>query len=158
MEDNIVHIIACSHEIERSFQLLPASLSRPRSNLNAETNFPDWNFSISSVPSDKYRDRTSDYTMTTSFHELSYLSRYSDGRTTRVRFPAGARYFFLLSITSKTALGRTQIPTQWVRRLFPREESGRAVKLTTLLHLLPASRMVELYLHSPTRLHSIVLN
>jgi hypothetical protein len=37
---------------------------------------------------------------------------------------------------------------------FPWEGS---VKLTTHLHLLPRSRKVELYLHSPIRLHGIVL-
>jgi hypothetical protein len=35
---------------------------------------------------------------------------------------------------------------------------GRGVKLTTHLHLVLKSRMVELYLHSPTRLHGAVLN
>jgi hypothetical protein len=34
----------------------------------------------------------------------------------------------------------------------------RGVKLTTHLHLVPRSRMVELYLHSPICLHSVVLN
>jgi hypothetical protein len=34
----------------------------------------------------------------------------------------------------------------------------RGVKLTTLLRLVPRSRMVELYLHSPIRLHGVVLN
>jgi hypothetical protein len=33
------------------------------------------------------------------------------------------------------------------RGLFPRGYNGRSVKLTTHLHLLPTSRMVELYLH-----------
>jgi hypothetical protein len=36
--------------------------------------------------------------------------------------------------------------------------SSRGVKLTTDLHLVTTSRMVELYLHSPIRLHGIVLN
>jgi hypothetical protein len=44
------------------------------------------------------------------------------------------------------------------RRLFPRRKSGRGVKLTTRLHLVSRSRMTELYLHSPTRLHGMVLN
>jgi hypothetical protein len=34
----------------------------------------------------------------------------------------------------------------------------RGVKLTTNLHLVPRSRMVELYLHSPIRLLGVVLN
>jgi hypothetical protein len=33
------------------------------------------------------------------------------------------------------------------RRLFPRAQIGRGVKLTTYLHLVPRSRMVELYRH-----------
>jgi hypothetical protein len=32
------------------------------------------------------------------------------------------------------------------------------VKLSTHLQLVPRSRMVELYLHSPIRFHGIVLN
>jgi hypothetical protein len=32
------------------------------------------------------------------------------------------------------------------------------VKLTTELHLVPRSRMVELYLYSPTSRHDVVLN
>jgi hypothetical protein len=36
--------------------------------------------------------------------------------------------------------------------------SGRGMKLTTHLRLTPRSRMVELYFHSPTRLHGVVLN
>jgi hypothetical protein len=32
------------------------------------------------------------------------------------------------------------------------------VKVITCLHLLPRSRVVDLYLHSPMRLHGVVLN
>jgi hypothetical protein len=39
------------------------------------------------------------------------------------------------------------------RGRFPREQSGRSVKLTTHLHLVPRSRMVAVYLHSPVCLH-----
>jgi hypothetical protein len=42
--------------------------------------------------------------------------------------------------------------------LFNRGLSGRGVNLTTHLHLVPRSRMVELYLHSPVCLHGIVLD
>jgi hypothetical protein len=41
-------------------------------------------------------------------------------------------------------------------RFFPRQ-IGRGMKLTTHLHLVQRSVMVELYLYPP-RLHSIVLN
>jgi hypothetical protein len=40
----------------------------------------------------------------------------------------------------------------------PAFKSGRCVKLTAHLHVMPRWRMVELYLHSPIRLSSIVLN
>jgi hypothetical protein len=40
----------------------------------------------------------------------------------------------------------------------PLGQSGRGVKLTTHLHLVPRSRKVELYLHSPICHHGIVFN
>jgi hypothetical protein len=40
----------------------------------------------------------------------------------------------------------------------PRGENGWGLKLTTHLHLVPKSRIVELYLHSSISLHGIVLN
>jgi hypothetical protein len=45
-----------------------------------------------------------------------------------------------------------------IEETLPGGLSGRGVKLTTHLHLVPRSRKVEPYLHSPTRLHGIVLN
>jgi hypothetical protein len=42
--------------------------------------------------------------------------------------------------------------------LFPWVYSGRGVKLTTHLHLVPRSRMLELYFHSPIYLYGIALN
>jgi hypothetical protein len=44
------------------------------------------------------------------------------------------------------------------RGLSPRGLSGRDVKLTIHLHLIPRSKIVELYLHSPKYLYGIVLN
>jgi hypothetical protein len=41
---------------------------------------------------------------------------------------------------------------------FPGGYTTRNMKLTIHLHLLPWSRMVELYLHSPIRLHGVMLN
>jgi hypothetical protein len=35
---------------------------------------------------------------------------------------------------------------------------GMGVKLTSHFHLVPRSRIVELYLHSPIRLYGVVLN
>jgi hypothetical protein len=44
------------------------------------------------------------------------------------------------------------------RRLFSRRLKGMGVKLTIHLHLVVRARMVELYLHSPIRLHGVMLN
>jgi hypothetical protein len=44
------------------------------------------------------------------------------------------------------------------RRFFPRENSGRGVKLTTHLDVVLRSRMMKVYLHSPIRLHIVVFN
>jgi hypothetical protein len=43
------------------------------------------------------------------------------------------------------------------RGLFLKGYSGRGVKLTTHLELVPNLRMVDLYIHSPIRLHGLVL-
>jgi hypothetical protein len=43
------------------------------------------------------------------------------------------------------------------RGSFFRKESGQGVKLTTHVYLLSRSRMVELYPHSPIRLHGVLL-
>jgi hypothetical protein len=59
---------------------------------------------------------------------------------------------FLYSTMFRPALGPTQPPIQWLPGFL-----SPGVKLTTNLHLVLRSRMVELYLHSPIRLHSIVL-
>jgi hypothetical protein len=42
---------------------------------------------------------------------------------------------------SKPAVGRTQPPIQWLSGAPSLGESGRGVKLTTHLHLVPRSRM-----------------
>jgi hypothetical protein len=47
-------------------------------------------------------------------------------------------YYF--SMSSRPALGSTQPPIQWVPGALSRGESGRGVKLTTRLQLLPRSR------------------
>jgi hypothetical protein len=56
---------------------------------------------------------------------------------------------FLFSIKFRPALGSNQLPI--LGAIFPE------VKLTTD-HLVPRSRMVELYFHSLTCLHGMVLN
>jgi hypothetical protein len=45
--------------------------------------------------------------------------------------------------------GPTHLPAQFVPRTLSRGQRGRGVKLTTHLHLVPKSRMVELFLHFP---------
>jgi hypothetical protein len=75
------------------------------------------------------------------------------GVTTRVQ--VGSRIF---STSSKLVPGPTQPPIPWVPGLFPQWWSGRGVKLTIRLHLVPSSRMAELYRHSPICLRGIVLN
>jgi hypothetical protein len=60
---------------------------------------------------------------------------------------------FLFSIFSGSALGPTQLPIRWIPGAL-----SLGLKLVTLFHLLPRSRMMELYLHSPTCIHGIVLN
>jgi hypothetical protein len=40
---------------------------------------------------------------------------------------------------------------------FSGSKAGKGVKLTTYLHLVPMSRTVELFLHSPTLLYEVVL-
>jgi hypothetical protein len=58
-----------------------------------------------------------------------------------------AKEIFLYSTESRPVLGRTQ-PLS----------NGYWVKLVTQFHLVPRPRMVALYLHSPIRLHGVVLN
>jgi hypothetical protein len=65
---------------------------------------------------------------------------------------------FIFFTASRPAVGPTQAPIQWVQGVLSREQSGWNVKLTTHLHLVPSSGMVELYFHSPIRLHGMVLN
>jgi hypothetical protein len=73
-----------------------------------------------------------------------------DGRGS---IPSRARFF-----SAPQRLGPTQAPIQWVPGALPRGWSGRGVKLTSHVHLVPRSRMVELCLHSPICFHGIVLN
>jgi hypothetical protein len=40
----------------------------------------------------------------------------------------------------------------------PRESRTRGVKLTVQLHLVPRSRMVDLYFHTPIGLHGVMLH
>jgi hypothetical protein len=66
--------------------------------------------------------------------------------------------FFLLHIVQTVSEAHPASYPMGYLGLFPWGQSGRGVKLSTHLHLVPRSRMVELNLHSPIYLHSIVLN
>jgi hypothetical protein len=58
---------------------------------------------------------------------------------------------YLLSMTSRPTLGTNPaFHNDGYREMLPRGLSGKSIKLTTHLHV------VELYLRSPTRLHTIV--
>jgi hypothetical protein len=51
------------------------------------------------------------------------------------------------------SLGAPSLLCSGYRKIFP-----RSVKLTVHLHLVPSSRIVELYLHSHISLHSVIIN
>jgi hypothetical protein len=80
-----------------------------------------------------------------------------DNRGTGVQFPAGQESV-LFSTAFRWALGPIQAPIQRTAGLVPPGVGcRRGAKLFTHPHLVPLSRMVELYLHSPTRLHGLVV-
>jgi hypothetical protein len=59
----------------------------------------------------------------------------------------------VFSIATRLALGLTQPRIQWLSGFLPSE-----AKRQGHLHLVPRLRMMELYLHSPIRLHGIMLD
>jgi hypothetical protein len=61
----------------------------------------------------------------------------------------GSGKVFVFSILSRQTLGL-------IYAMGTREWGG--VKLTTHLHLASMSRMIEIYIHSPIRLHGVVFN
>jgi hypothetical protein len=65
---------------------------------------------------------------------------------------------FLLTTVSRTALGPTQPPIQWVTGFLSLGLNGRGVKLIIHLHLLPRSRMRGAIPPLPIRLHGVVLS
>jgi hypothetical protein len=66
-----------------------------------------------------------------------------------VRFPAGAKDFYLIHSDQTCSGGPPSLQQNGYRVLFCRGKSGRCVKLNAHLRLLPMSRIMELYLHSP---------
>jgi hypothetical protein len=87
-----------------------------------------------------------------------YVGYGLDDRGSRVRFPAGLG-IFLPTTASRTAVGPTQPPIQWVPGALSLrvKRSGREAD-----HSPPSSaevkECVELYIHSPIRLHGVVLS
>jgi hypothetical protein len=95
----------------------------------------------------------------TTFQEVGIACWYSNElRGARPEFDSRQCKIFLYSTASRPALMLTRLLSNdhWV--LFPWGLSERNLKLTTHLHLVPRSRMSELYLHSPIRFNSMVFN
>jgi hypothetical protein len=70
------------------------------------------------------------------------------------RFDSRQNFSLLASVQSGSGVH----PIQWVPGALSAGIKSQVVKLTTHLHVMPRSRMVELYLHSLIRLHDVVLN
>jgi hypothetical protein len=70
--------------------------------------------------------------------------------------PGRGNIFLIHSVQTVSGAHPVSYPT--VPGFFARRYSGRGVKLTTHLHLLPRSRIMKLYLHAPILFHGIVLN
>jgi hypothetical protein len=86
------------------------------------------------------------------FHLFLDRVGIATGWTARFRFPA-MQNFFLFSTAYRPALVTPQPSIQWVLGdIFP-SVKRRDVNQTTHLQLVPRSRMVELYIRSPIRLH-----
>jgi hypothetical protein len=75
-----------------------------------------------------------------------------------VQFPIGARNFSLLHNAQTGSGVYPDCYTVVIGGCFPEVKVPEGVKLTTHLQLVPMSKMVEVYLHSPIRLHGIVPN
>jgi hypothetical protein len=80
-----------------------------------------------------------------------------DDRGVGVRVPVRSRIFSSPRHPERF-WGPPNLISNGYRGLFPRRENGRGVRLTIHLQLVPRSRKCELYIHSPIRLHGVVLN
>jgi hypothetical protein len=90
--------------------------------------------------------------------ESGELSQYWDGlRTGQLEFDSRQDQDFCRLYSGQTGpmAHPASYPIQWVRGDLSPGSSGRSVKLTTHLQLLPKSRMMELYLHSSLCAHGI---
>jgi hypothetical protein len=80
----------------------------------------------------------------------------SYGLDGRVSIAGRSKWYFSTPQRPRPALRPTQPPASC--GLYPWGYSGRDVKMTAHLHLVPRPRMTELYLHSHIRLHGVLLN
>jgi hypothetical protein len=102
-----------------------------------------WNISLNSAT-------------TAFFHDSSIV--IATGWTVGIRTPVRAREFSLLN---NVQTGSGAHPDSYQADTGDCYSGGKEagdVKLTTHLHLVPKSKMMELCVHSPIRLHGLVLN
>lgn len=78
-------------------------------------------------------------------------------RALRPGFVCGQCDIFLFSTKSRPALFPTHPPFQWVPVALSSGQDGSSVKLTTRFFLVSKSRKMELYLHSYTCLHGLLV-
>jgi hypothetical protein len=87
------------------------------------------------------------------------LSRYSCGLDGRRSVPSGKKRFFCAPQRQQRPWDSPTPVSNGYRGLFPRRKSGRGLKLTTHLHLVPKSILVELLWNFHTLHHrGVVLN
>jgi hypothetical protein len=84
--------------------------------------------------------------------------RWTTGWDGLVSIPSRSNRLFSSPHRADRLWGPHNLLCNGYRGLFPQRESGRSVKLTTHLYLVPMSTMVEVYLHSLMYLHGMVLN
>jgi hypothetical protein len=75
-----------------------------------------------------------------------------------VLFPAGAREFSPLHTVQTSSGSHPVLNPMGTGGSFPEVKAAGGVKLTTHLHLVMRSRIVQLHLHSLICLHGVVLN
>jgi hypothetical protein len=70
----------------------------------------------------------------------------------------GKRFFFPAQCPYRPWCSQRHSYPKGTMGTFFESKAEKGVTLTTVLHLVPLSRMMELYLHSLLRLHCVVLN
>jgi hypothetical protein len=69
-----------------------------------------------------------------------------------------SRQDFFFSTSSRPTLEPTQLPIQWVPGGWAISPGVKRPGRGADLRLMPRSRIVEIYLYFPTRIHGVVLN